>query len=105
MACFVYVNVDIIYWIFAYNLWHNKKILSYNENFIIRKGEIVPVISKNCYRFRPLNSITIKLKNIYDNCYNYDFQNLYNYEERNTTINDLFQVTINETNDEISWMK
>jgi hypothetical protein len=73
-----------------------KKILSYNENFTIRKGEIVSIISKNDYRYRVLNYITIKLNKIYDNiCYNYFFPNLYNYEERDNN-NDLFQISIKE---------
>ena len=74
-----------------------KKILLYNENFTIRKGEIISIISKNDYRYKVLNSITIKLNKIYDNiCYNYDLPNLYNYEGRNNTNNDLFQISINK---------
>jgi hypothetical protein len=82
-----------------------KKILLYNDNFTIRKGEIVSIIPKNDYRYKLLSKITLKLNKIYDNiCYNYFFPNLYNYEERNNNNNDLFQVSINEqSNGEIKY--
>jgi len=44
-----------------------KKILLYNDNFTIRKGEIISIISKNDYRYKLLSKITLKLNKIYDN--------------------------------------
>lgn len=81
-----------------------KKIVLYNDNFIIRKGEIISIIPKNDYRYKLLSNITLKLNKIYGNDrYNYFFPNLYNYEER-TNNNDLFQVSINEqSNGEIKY--
>ena len=73
-----------------------KKILLYNDNFSIRKGEIISIIPKNDYRYKLLSNITLKLNKIYgNNCYNYFFPNLYNYEERYNN-NDLFQISIDE---------
>ena len=73
-----------------------KKIVLYNDNFIIRKGEIISIIPKNDYRYKLLSNITLKLNKIYgNNRYNYFFPNLYNYEER-TNNNDLFQISIEE---------
>jgi len=82
-----------------------KKILLYNDNFTIRKGEIVSIIPKNDYRYKLLSNITLKLNKIYDkNCYNYFFPNLYNYEERTNNNNDLFQISIDEqSNGEIKY--
>ena len=81
-----------------------KKILLYNDNFTIRKGEIISIIPKNDYRYKLLSNITLKLNKICDNnCYNYFFPNLYNYEGR-TNNNDLFQVSIDEmSNGEIKY--
>ena len=78
-----------------------KHILSYDEHFIIRKGEIISIIPKTDYRYNLLNSITFNLGyiekfNNNESRYNYYFPNLHNYEERTKTNSDLIQVSINE---------
>ena len=78
-----------------------KRILLYDERFIIRKGEIISIIPKTDYRYNLLNFITFNLGYIekFNNNelrYNYYFPNLHNYEERSKQNSDLIQVSINE---------
>ena len=84
-----------------------KYILLYNENFIMRKGEIISIIPRTDYRYTLLNFITFNLDYIenYNNelRYKYYFSNLYNYEGRQTNNSDLIQININENNDFIRY--
>ena len=84
-----------------------KYILLYDDHFIMRKGEIISIISKTDYRYILLNFITFNLDYLenYNNelRYKYYFQNLYNYEGRAINNSDLIQVNINENNDFIEY--
>jgi hypothetical protein len=87
------------------NLPHDiiNNILLYNEHFIMRKGVIISIIPKTDNRYKLLKFITLKLGYIenFNNeiRYNYYFHNLYDYEGRQQNNSDLFQVTINENNE------
>ena len=84
-----------------------KYILLYDEHFIMRKGEIISIISKTDYRYILLNFITINLNYLenYNNelRYKYYFPNLYNYEGRVKNNSDLIEVNINENKDFIKY--
>ena len=91
-----------------HNLPHDiiNYILLYDEQFIMRKGEIVSIIPKTDYRYNLLNFITFKLYHfeiMYNNVlrYNYSFPNLYNYEGRHTP--DIIHVDMNENDDFIKY--
>jgi len=84
-----------------------KYILLFDEQFIMRKGEIISIIPKTDYRYILLNFITFNLEHFenYNNelRYKYFFPNLYNYEGRVKNNSDLIQVNINENNDFIKY--
>ena len=79
-----------------------KYILLYNEQFIMRNGEMISIIPKTDERYHMLNFITFKIDYIekYDNItkYLYKFPNLYNYPERENNYSDFMQVNIDENN-------
>jgi len=74
-------------------------ILGFNENFTIRNGELVSIISKNDYRYKLLHYITIRLVNTVnrpDNNINLKFSldNLFDMTERKEQYvdNDMIEV-------------
>lgn len=82
-----------------------KMILSYNEYFKIRKGQLITIISKNDFRYNILNKITysfIYCNYLYnDNVrYEYDYnENIFAFEDRKiqNIQNDMIQVDIEIT--------
>jgi hypothetical protein len=77
-------------------------ILGFNENFTIRNGELVSIISKNDYRYKLLHYITIRLVNTEnrpDNNINMKFSldNLCDIVERKEQYvdNDMIEVRMN----------
>ena len=80
-------------------------ILSYNEYFKIRKGQLISIIPKNDYRYNLLNKITFSIiyyNNLYNNIVRYEYnynENLIDFEEKtNQNIgNDMIQVDIEIT--------
>jgi hypothetical protein len=85
-----------------------KYILSYDDHFIMRKGEIVSIIPKTDSRYVLLHFICrVNDDLIYksDNHYNtkHYFPNLHNYEGRHPNNSDLMQVTIHECNDSVKY--
>jgi hypothetical protein len=80
----------------------------YDDHFIMRKGELISIISKNDYRYKLVNFITFKFESsckFYNNmiAYNYFFPNLYTYKGRVKHNSDLIEVRINENKDFIKY--
>ena len=85
-----------------------KYILLFNEQFIMRNGEMISIIPKTDERYDLLNFITFKLDCLERNHnitkYLYRFPNLHNYPERdNEFYSDSIQVNINENNEFVKY--
>jgi len=77
-------------------------ILGFNENFTIRNGELVSIISKNDYRYKLLHYITIRLVNTENRPNNkinlkFSLDNLCDMTERKEQYvdNDMIEVRMN----------
>jgi hypothetical protein len=78
-----------------------KHILSFDNHFKIRRGQIVSVIPKDDFRYKLLEYITIRLTKvtrIFSNKFDYDynFPNLFDIEDRKKQFidDDMCQITI-----------
>jgi len=85
-----------------------NKIILYDDQFIMRKGDIVSIIPKTDYRYELLKFTTLKLRyvenyNPITTKYIYGFPNLYNYEGRSLNNPDMIQVNMNEYDDFIKY--
>ena len=84
-----------------------KYILSYDDHFIVRNGEIISIIPKTDYRYKLLNCITFTPVHIkkYDNIYvyRYFFHNFCKYYNGKIKNDEIIEIHLIENEDNIEY--